>query len=94
MTGANVWSLTKRAQLERFCDVASRANLVQLQLFRAAADGVLAVARTEDPACPWPKSELAQFGSRPIVFVVAADPGFGHPDPHPEEWTCAKRLKY
>jgi len=85
--------LTSRSDLERLCDLAGRMGLVQLPLFRAAADGVLALVRVEDVSTPWPEWLIERNQHRPICFMVGADPGFGHPDPAPAAWACALRLR-
>ena len=86
--------LTKAADMERLCDVAGRLGLLQLPLFRAAADGLLALVRVEDPAVAWPSRMIERNQHRPVCFMIGGDPGHGHPDPAPMEWACAKRLKY
>lgn len=86
--------ITKRADLERMCDALGRMGLVQLPLFRAAADGLLALVRIEDRTTPWPTKLIERNQHRPICVTIGADPGFGHPDPAPDEWACARRLKY
>jgi hypothetical protein len=68
-------------------------GLVQLPLFRAAADGLLTLVRIEGVSAPWPTWLIERNQHRPICFMVGGDPGFGHPDPAPAAWTCARRLR-
>ena len=42
--------INSRETLERLCDVSGRLEIMQLPLFRAAADGLLVVVRIEAPA--------------------------------------------
>lgn len=86
--------ITTRHDLERVCDMAGRMGLPQLPLFRAAADGTLTLIRIEGTDAAWPARLIEQNGDRPICVTIGADPGYGFPDPRPDEWTCAKRLKY
>jgi hypothetical protein len=87
-------SITKRDDLERLCDVAGRLGLVQLPLFRAAADGLIALFRIEDVSTVWPGRLIERSEHRPTCFMLGGDPGLGYPDPPPTEWACAKRLRY
>ena len=68
--------LTTRTDLERLCDLAGRMGLVQLPLFRAAADGLLALVRIEDVSAPWPTWLIERNQHRPICFMLGGDPGF------------------
>jgi hypothetical protein len=87
--------ITQRDYLERLCDVAGRLGLVQLPLFRAAADGLIALFRIEDVSTVWPGRLIERSEHRPTCFMLGGDPGVEHPDPPPpSEWACAKRLKY
>jgi hypothetical protein len=86
--------LTQPADMERLCDAAGRLGLLQLPLFRAAADGLLALVRVEDPAVAWPSRMIERNQHRPVCFMIAGDPGSGHADPAPDEWACGKRLRY
>jgi hypothetical protein len=87
--------INSRETLERLCDASGRLGIVQLPLFRAAADGLLAVVRIEDPSTPWPARGVERYAHRPTCFMLGADPGLEHPDPPPpSEWVCARRLKY
>lgn len=86
--------LSQRDQLERLCDVAGRLGLAQLPLFRAAADGLLALISLDAPSTPWPAKLIERYPNRPTVFLLGGDPGFGHSDPAPSEWMCGRRLKY
>jgi hypothetical protein len=86
-----------RADLDRLCDIAGRMGLKQLPMFRAAADGLLALVNIEAPTAPWPAREIERYRQqgRPTCVVVGADPGVEFPDPPPPaEWACARRLKY
>jgi hypothetical protein len=85
--------VTSRTDLERLCDLAGRMGLVQLPLFRAAADGLLALVRIESTSAHWPTSLIERNQRRPICFMLGGDPGFGHPDPAPAEWACADGLR-
>jgi hypothetical protein len=86
--------VTRSAELERLCDIAGRLGLAQLPLFRAAADGMLALIAIYNPAEAWPTALIQHNASRPTCVLVGGDPGHGEPDPAPTEWQCAKRLKY
>ena len=88
--------ITRRTDLERTCDVAGRLGLAQLPLFRAAADGLIALLCVEDATATWPAKliERELKRCRPTCFLIGGDPGVGHPDPAPAEWSCARRLKY
>jgi hypothetical protein len=87
--------LTKQDDLERLCDAGARLGLPQLPIFRAAADGLLALLRIEAPDTPWPARMIERQSDRPTCIMLAADPGCDHPDPGgPADWACAKRLKY
>ncbi|MBN8903041.1 MAG: hypothetical protein J0H99_01695 [Rhodospirillales bacterium] len=46
------------------------------------------------PAIAWPSATVAAYGSKPLVALVGADLGFGSEDVGPDEWTCARRLRY
>ena len=87
--------VNSRERLERVCDISGRLGIMQLPLFRAAADGLLAICRIEHPDTPWPARRIEQNAHKPLCFMIAADPGLEYPDPPPpSEWVCAKRLKY
>jgi hypothetical protein len=88
--------ITRRGELERLCDAAGRLGLAQLPLFRAAADGLISLLRVEDTSAMWPATliERELNRRRPTCFLIGGDPGVGHPDPAPAEWSCARRLKY
>lgn len=91
----NAIELTTRADLERMCDAAGRLGLVQLPLFRAAADGLLALIRIEHSSAAWPAREIERVSSRPICITIGADPGAEFPQPPgPDEWVCARRLRW
>ena len=86
-------SITQRDDLERLCDLAGRLGLAQLPLFRAAADGLLALLRIENTGTVWPGRLIERNGHRPTCFLIGADPGVEHPDPPPpSEWACAKAV--
>jgi hypothetical protein len=85
--------VTSRDQLERVCDAVCRLGIPQLPLFRAAADGLIALVSIEAPTIPWP-SLLIEKQLRPICVRIGGDPGVGHPDPSPSAWVCAQRLRY
>jgi hypothetical protein len=86
--------LTSREDLERLCDVAGRLSLPQLPLFRASADGLLALVGIYNPAGAWPSALIERNANRPTCVLIGADPGVEHPDPPPVAWACARRLKY
>ena len=85
--------VTRSAELERLCDAAGRLGCPQLPLFRAAADGLLALIIVNNPAAAWPAAVIQRNVNRPTCVLVGGDPGHGEPDPAPIEWMCAKRLK-
>jgi hypothetical protein len=70
-------------------------GLVQLPIFRAAADGDLVLLRVDDPGAAWPAKLIARNRRRPTCFMIGADPGTEYPaPPPPSEWVCARRLRY
>jgi hypothetical protein len=87
-------NLTTRAAIERACDAAGRLGLPQLPLFRAAADGLICLISIYDPTAPWPAALIERNAWRPTLVLIGADPGYGQPDPAPEEWAAANRLRY
>jgi len=79
--------VTTRAGLDRVCSVAASLRAPQLPLFRAAADGFLAVIYITDAAAPFPR-RLANRAGRPVALLIGADPDVGQTPP-PHEWRCA-----
>jgi hypothetical protein len=91
----SVMRFTDRGSLERLCDASGRLGVIQLPLFRAAADGLLCVFRIEHPETAWPGKTIERSPQKPVCFMIGADPGLEYPDPPPPpEWACARRLKY
>jgi len=67
--------------------VAANLRAPQLPLYRAAADGLLAMLHITDPTAAFPH-HLANRTGRPVVLLIGADPDVGKPPP-PHEWRCA-----
>jgi hypothetical protein len=92
MTAGTI-SLTQRGQLDQLCDIAARMGLVQLPLLRAAADGLIAHLRIEDPGTRWPSSMVKRLASKPTCFSLGGDPGFEFPTFGPRQWMAAEKLR-
>lgn len=82
-----VFKATKAVEIERLCSFMGNAHAPQLPLFRAAADGLLAVVHITDATATFPR-RLANRTGRPVVVLIGADPDIGKPPP-PSEWRCA-----
>ena len=63
--------INSRESLERLCDASGRLGIMQLPLFRAAADGLLVVVRAEDPSTPWPARGIERYAHRPHASCSA-----------------------
>jgi hypothetical protein len=86
--------LTDRAAMEALAARAASAGYGGLPLIRASIDLGLGLVAITHHATPWPADMIARLGSRPTCVLIAADPGYGSPDPAPDQWACAHRLKY
>lgn len=81
-----------RTALEALCARAVATGAPQLPLFRAAADGVIALAFIHDRSAAWPR-RMVEGSRRPLVLLVGDDPGPGALSLGPRAWTCARRLR-
>lgn len=86
--------VTSREDLERLCDRVGRLSLPQLPLFRAGADGLLALVVIHNQYAAWPTALIERNAGRPTCVLIGGDPGAEHPDPPSDAWACARRLKY
>jgi hypothetical protein len=83
--------LARRAELEAVCNGLARAAAPCLPLARAAADGLLTLVALNDPAVPWPATEMARF-VKPVVVIVGDDPAAGIAL-GPDGWKAAEPIR-
>jgi hypothetical protein len=86
--------LTTTADLQTACAKAMAAQAPQLPLLQAAAAGDIGLMMISGPATPWPAALIERVGNRPLCILIGGDPGHGESDPAPQEWACARRLRY
>lgn len=82
--------LTDRHAINRAADFCTAAGDWHLPLFRAAADGQIALAVMRNPETKWPRAIERVTGS--ALVTVNADMG-GDTDPLPAVWGCVKPLR-
>ena len=80
--------LSSRDHLEAACERAAAARLHQLPLFRAAADGVHALALINSPGALWPGRVSKYLG--PQVVLVGDDPYPAGLSVGPDGWACLR----
>jgi len=88
---------SKRAEIEAACErMAAMPGMFQLPLWRAAADGVLALACIWGPEVRWPEIQLRRMSRsrRPILILIGADQGPDIPDVPPQEWRASWALRH
>ena len=81
--------VSRRTDLQDIAARLAAANVPSWPLYRAAADGEIAVIRVDDPASHLKASAMAGV-ARPTVIVLSGDPGWGEPTFGPGRWRCAK----
>ena len=82
--------LTDRHALSRAAAFLAGAGDWHLPLFRAAADGQIALAVMRNPETTWPRA--IERVTLPAVVTVNADMG-GDIDPLPAAWGCVRPLR-
>ena len=83
-----LFKATKAVEIERLCSFMGNAYAPQLPLYRAAADGAMALVHITDHTASFPR-RLANRAGRPVALLIGADPDVGKPPP-PHEWRCAE----
>ena len=81
-------TLSSREHLEAACERATAARLHQLPLFRAAADGMHALALINAPDVGWSARVRKYLG--PQVVLVGDDPWPGGVSVGPDAWACLR----
>jgi hypothetical protein len=82
--------VSDRERLELACCKLTAANAPQLPLWRA--DRRIALSHITGPEAALSSSTLKRW-PRPVVALVGADMG-ADDDAPPDQWQCAKQLKY
>ena len=79
----------RRADLQNVAARLAAADVPSAPLYRAVADGHIALIRVDDPEARLESGALAGF-TRPAIVLISGGPGWGEPTFGPGRWRCAK----